>query len=881
MLYFIYNRKWCNVIELKDIKKTYKSKKGLPTEALKGVNIKFGDKGLCFVLGKSGSGKSTLLNILGGLDNYTSGDIIINGKSTKNFTETDWDAYRNTYIGFIFQEFNLLDNYTVEDNIKLSLELQGKKCSEEEVKQALRMVELDDVLKRKPNELSGGQKQRIAIARALIKNPEIILADEPTGNLDSETSKQIFGVLKILSKRKLVVVVSHDEESAKKYADRIINISDGFVVSDNNECLDEVKHELKLVNAKLPFIYSFKMGIGNLFHKKFKLFFSVILIVLCLVCFGIVTSTLSLDINKEYIKVFEENGPVDVYIRKYKEKMDYEEYFLNTLKNISNSEDLSSLEPKLGNINADFINEVKQKTNMSWYAEYKVVNNFESLAWLYNSNQGEADALYYYIGNAPIAKEIKLVEYSNEIINESKLIGKVPVGDDEIVISSFIADQIIHNGISGKKEKTQQKVENYKPSSYDELINDGNYINFGGMFYVKVSGIIDYKNEMMKYSKLKEIKTSKYFDMLSGDEYKQLNSLYGDLINNCDYLLRVFVNNSFIEKINLKEENKSNSSSKVMIDNKFTDVDLFGYILNNIDVINSSGREKITSLKENEVIINTYMLNQITGGNYEKKLEESILSGYYSDDLTFIKSYIKDNNIINKKIKSSICNNKIYNDSDNYCEYEIIGVIHDNIDYGMIYYNKDNISKLISNNLSINSLFRRVNNVNELEKILMYYPVNGSDVISSSTYSSGLISALVTSSLFKFIGKYGVIVFLIFSVLLLMNFISNSIKFRKKEIGTLRAIGCRSNDVIMMFVYECLTLMIICLLIAFSVIPKFVKAINNLIVSAIAVNVDILKFGINQMVGVSVIMIAIVTLASIIPIRKLTKTKPIDTILDK
>ena len=623
------------------------------------------------------------------------------------------------------------------------------------------------------------------------------------------------------------------------------------------------------------------MGIGNLFHKKFKLFFSVILIVLCLVCFGIVTSTLSLDINKEYIKVFEENGPVDVYIRKYKEKMDYEEYFLNTLKNISNSEDLSSLQPKLGDINADFINEVKQKTNMSWYAEYKVVNNFESLAWLYNSNQGEADALYYYIGNAPIAKEIKLVEYSDEIINESKLIGKVPVGDDEIVISSFIADQIIHNGISGKKEKTQQKVENYKPSSYDELINDGNYINFGGMFYVKVSGIIDYKNEMMKYSKLKEIKTSKYFDMLSGDEYKQLDSLYGDLINNCDYLLRVFVNNSFIEKINLKEENKSNSSSKVMIDNKFTDVDLFGYILNNIDVINSSGREKITSLKENEVIINTYMLNQITGGNYEKKLEESILSGYYSDDLTFIKSYIKDNNIINKKIKSSICNNKIYNDSDNYCEYEIIGVIHDNIDYGMIYYNKDNISKLISNNLSINSLFRRVNNVNELEKILMYYPVNGSDVISSSTYSSGLISALVTSSLFKFIGKYGVIVFLIFAVLLLMNFINNSIKFRKKEIGTLRAIGCRSNDVIMMFVYECLTLMIICLLIAFSVIPKFVKAINNLIVSAITVNVDILKFGITQMVGVSVIMIAIVTLASIIPIRKLTKTKPIDTILDK
>ena len=165
------------MIELKNITKKYKSKKGLSTEALKGINLQFEENGLVFILGKSGSGKSTLLNILGGLDKYTSGDLIVNGKSSKNFSNSDWDAYRNTYMGFVFQEFNLIDNYTVYQNIKLSLELQNVKPTKEEVLKVLDKVGLKDVLKRKPNELSGGQKQRIAIARALIKNSEIILAD--------------------------------------------------------------------------------------------------------------------------------------------------------------------------------------------------------------------------------------------------------------------------------------------------------------------------------------------------------------------------------------------------------------------------------------------------------------------------------------------------------------------------------------------------------------------------------------------------------------------------------------------------------------------------------------------------------------------------------
>lgn len=869
------------MIELKNIKKTYKSKKGLPTEALKGVNIKFGDKGLCFILGKSGSGKSTLLNILGGLDNYTSGDIIINDKSTKDFTEKNWDAYRNTYIGFIFQEFNLLDNYTVEDNIKLSLELQGKKCSEDEVKQALRIVELDDVLKRKPNELSGGQKQRIAIARALIKNPEIILADEPTGNLDSDTSRQIFEVLKKLSKEKLVVVVSHDEESANKYADRIVRISDGVVVSDSNECLDEVKQELKLVNAKLPFIYSFKMGLGNLFYKKFKLFFSVILIVLCLICFGTMISTLNADINAEYIRLFEEKGPVDVYVRKFKSNVNYGQSFIETLKKAYGSEGILDAFPQLDTIDDAFVNEVKAKTGMNWYAEYKIENNFEPLKWMYNSFLGEYDKMYYYIGN--YGNDISLVEYSDEIVDVNNLIGRKPEADDEVVISSYIADQIIHNGILCKKVKTQNNTENYKPNSYDELINDANYVNFGDMMYVKVTGIVNYNEKLSKYAELKEIKTSKYYDMdFSSDEYIKLDELYQDLFSDYDsYLKRVFVNQSFIDKINLKEENKSNSSSKIMLDDKITVVDIYGYILNDLEVICSNGKEKITDLKNNEVVINTYLLNQITDGNYEKQLEESILNGDYSDEVAFINSYVKSNNLLNRKVKTSICNGKTYSDKDNFCEYEIVGIVNDSNDYGIVYYNKDVVSKLISKNVSINTVFRNVKIVDDLKIILEYYPIDNSDKLSSSVYSQSLIAYILLPSIFEMVGKYGTEFFLIFAVMLLMNFINNSIKFRKKEIGILRAIGCRSKDVIMMFVYECLTLMVICLLGAFCIIPKIVDVVNNILASSFDVPVKLMKFGVTQMCGVSGVMIVIVILASVIPLRKLTRTKPIDTILDK
>ena len=220
------------MLEVKDLTKIYKTKNGADVHALDGVSVHFPEKGMVFLLGKSGSGKSTLLNVCGGLDAPTSGEILVKGRSSKNFSQSDFDSYRNTFIGFIFQEYNILSEFSVEDNIALALELQGKPKDKKAVAELLEQVDLAGYAKRKPNTLSGGQKQRIAIARALVKSPEIIMADEPTGALDSATGKQVFETLKKLSKDKLVLVVSHDREFAEQYGDRIIELKDGKVFSD-------------------------------------------------------------------------------------------------------------------------------------------------------------------------------------------------------------------------------------------------------------------------------------------------------------------------------------------------------------------------------------------------------------------------------------------------------------------------------------------------------------------------------------------------------------------------------------------------------------------------------------------------------------------------
>ncbi len=232
------------MLELKNVKKIYQTKSGNVT-ALNGVSMTFNQTGMVFITGKSGCGKTTLLNVIGGLDSFDEGEVSLFNKSFKHFNAQEYDSYRNTFIGFVFQEYNLLNEYTVEKNIAIAMELQGTVPNQSELDKLLLTVDIADLKHRKPSELSGGQRQRVAIARALVKSPKIIIADEPTGALDSNTGIQVFDILKKLSKEKLVIVVSHDTEFAEKYADRIIRLVDGNIVEDVTFSENEISENVR------------------------------------------------------------------------------------------------------------------------------------------------------------------------------------------------------------------------------------------------------------------------------------------------------------------------------------------------------------------------------------------------------------------------------------------------------------------------------------------------------------------------------------------------------------------------------------------------------------------------------------------------------------
>ena len=264
------------MLQLQHISKVYHTG-NQEFHALKDISIRFRENEFVSILGQSGSGKTTLLNIIGGLDQYTSGDLLIQGKSTKQFKNRDWDSYRNHTIGFVFQSYNLIGHQTALSNVEIAMTLSGVSKAERKKRaiEALERVGLKDHLYKKPNQMSGGQMQRIAIARALVNNPKVVLADEPTGALDSETSVQIMELLKDIAKERLVIMVTHNPELAQAYSTRIVQVLDGNILSDSNpyEPIEESKQgDIQFTKTKMSFMTALALSFNNLLTKKGRTF---------------------------------------------------------------------------------------------------------------------------------------------------------------------------------------------------------------------------------------------------------------------------------------------------------------------------------------------------------------------------------------------------------------------------------------------------------------------------------------------------------------------------------------------------------------------------------------------------------------------------------
>lgn len=459
------------MIKLVNISKTYTTGK-VRVEALKNVNLTFGDNGLCFIVGKSGSGKSTLLNLLGGLDGATSGDIIVNGKKLGAMTGRAADVYRAEVVGFVFQDYNLIEEIGVKGNLELAQMLKGEKAKATDVDDALKAVELAGYADRKPSELSGGQKQRVAIARALIKDPEIILADEPTGNLDSETGERVFELLKSISKTRLVVVVTHDSEAAEKYGDRIISISDGRVAGDTAPSLVEEwekapKESGKKGKNRLSTANAVVLGSKFMTKRVVRMIVSTVLFAFALTLFGVGFTSATYDAPlTEYEALTERNEKTVHLVADARDDVAPQAAAYNNIS-VSQLDTIRGALPGFG---------------------FKGIYSFENKRSAYLDFAAKADEDNYhtpYLNGVTSFTEDELARYGMRM-----LYGRLPVNNDEIALPAYSASYFLKYGIYDKGSSSYVPVTDLQSliGRKTELTMDDGAV---GVKSVTITGIVD------------------------------------------------------------------------------------------------------------------------------------------------------------------------------------------------------------------------------------------------------------------------------------------------------------------------------------------------------------------------------------------------------
>lgn len=913
------------MLSVKNLVKIYKPKKAEPVRALDGVSIDFADTGLVFLLGKSGSGKSTLLNAIGGLDSFDEGEIIIKGKSSKEFTQSDFDSYRNTFIGFIFQEYNILENFTVEKNLELAIELQGKKPDKEEVAALLEQVEMTQYAKRKPNQLSGGQKQRVAIARALVKHPEIIMADEPTGALDSNTGKQVMETLKKLSKEKLVIIVSHDREFAEFYGDRIIELKDGKIISDvtkkeivaeetksgvkiiddslvyikkgqeisadelkkladminknsknndtfisfddkaneelkrgasinddgNREKFEKTEKEdikvkayngdsLKLIKSRLKFIDSFKMGASSLKNKVGKLVFTIILSFFAFTVFGIVDALSCWNRASSTYEAMKLSNQTNLVMLKEKNMGTY------MTNQITTEADLAKLKEQFPN------HVFKGAIGKSWSSPLEVQN-----ISLKSVNDPLKDYSYGGFANFTEAEISKL--------GFEKVLGRLPDANKkyEVAISKFT-----YENLKAASSESTNPIEDADVSNGTLKIRISEYGDTGievgdwsEREFVTVVGVFDDKTNWSKYEGMdsqKRIEEQWQISEIMNKSYSKIiyvsDAKFSELVEEGvdTYYCPVFDKNQEGGTSMGRKEFYATEDYFSSYFGEFNEYQIGRFKDERLEYFKGGESNFNTgasiNLERGEIIVPKWLIEQYVA-EYETKIEEGM------------KLYIRDG----------------YNsDSTILAEFTVVGVADAFIgsettiaDFMALYRGYSYVLSGLTGNEKEDKALIEVCEV--MNKDGVRYTVQNSTTTILNMLDEFILMA---AKIFLYIA----IAFAVFAALLLMNFISTSINYKKREIGVLRALGARGSDIFGIFFNESTVIAFINFALAAIATIVGCNVINMLMVNELGMEITLLNVGIRQIALILLVSWGSAFLASLIPTVKISKKKPIDAI---
>lgn len=864
------------MLQLKNITKNYLSGDN-EVQALKGIDIEFRENEFVSILGQSGCGKTTLLNIIGGLDRYTSGDLIINGKSTKEFKDKDWDTYRNHSVGFVFQSYNLIPHQTVLANVELALTISGVGKAERKKKaiEALQKVGLGDQLNKKPNQMSGGQMQRVAIARALVNDPDILLADEPTGALDSKTSVQVMEILKEISKDRLIIMVTHNPELAKKYSSRIVKLLDGKIIDDSNPYKSSEEDVKKARNKKdksgkasMKFTTAVRLSLNNLMTKKGRTFLTSFA-----GSIGIIGIALILSLShgmQSYINRVEEDTLSSYPLTIQEASIDV----------------TSMLEAMMGN------GEKEEHNDNKIYSRPIVNNILETVSTKLQTNNLEEFKKYLESGDTNIKDYINAIQYEYNLNlniykqNEDKTYQQVNPSKvfDELGFGEMMESrQSTSSMMSGSMTMTQTDV-------WNEMLDNQNLLQsqydvLAGKWptkYNEVVLIVDENNEVSDYTlyslgikdikelneSMEKIKNKEKVEAGESESYS-----YDDLLN---YKFKILLNTDYYKESGNAWQDMSNDDEymKNVVDNA-EEITIVGIIKPNEENVSSSGAGMIGYTKE----LKEYVINKINETEIVKEQKESpninVFTGIEfpeNQNSSFDYSQLTDEqrmymSTLSEAELAELMKNYAENSTATYdSNLSTLGVVDLNKPSTINIYPKDFESKdMITTKIS--EYNDKQTNDGKEENVITYTDIVGVMMSSVST-----IINVISYVLIAFVG-----ISLVVSSIMIGIITYISVLERTKEIGILRSIGASKKDVSRVFNAETLIIGLVAGLIGIVVTLLLNIPINMIIKSIVGIS-NISKLPTAGAIILVVISVGLTMIAGLIPARFAAKRDPVEAL---